>query len=330
VRLLCTLPDTDAVDNRSAALVPEFLLESGTGCDSATRVARTAAYPDDVPPLEPTFVRVRWEDGDRDADARDDAVHRFRTWLTGEEGRAVLGEQGFRSPSGAHALLDPGRVPAGFTASVRPVKSVEAAALDLTLERYRRAHGNGRVLYLLDSSGSMARVWKGTSGGPGILGQTLPGLGGEDEYGVWAVHGTGRSTHTQVLGFGTHARTEAEDKLDAVRWRDAEADPAAALEDALEFMRERGSGDDRPQLIVYLSDGEDDDRLTGKALAEVEQRARTAGVPVVTASLNSWGCDRDRPARRIADAARGSCLDTGDDLVAMLHDEVSRIGSGEE
>ncbi|MFD8149416.1 caspase family protein [Streptomyces sp. NPDC059720] len=330
VRLLCTLPDTDAVDNRGAALVPEFLLGSGVGCDSATRVARTAAYPADVPPLEPTFVRVRWEDGDRDADARDDAVRRFRAWLTGPEGRAVLGEQGFRSPSGAHALLAGGRVPDGFTASVRPVQPVEAAAMDLTLERYRRAHGDGRVLYLLDSSGSMARVWKGTSGGPGILRQTLPGLGGEDEYGVWAVHGTGRSTHTQVLRFGPHARTEAEDKLAGARWRDAEADPAAALKDALEFMRERGRGDDRPQLIVYLSDGEDDERLSGKALAEVEKQAGTAGVPVVMASLNSWGCDRDRPARRIADAARGSCLDTGDDLVALLHDEVSRIGSGEE
>ncbi|MEG8276432.1 vWA domain-containing protein [Streptomyces sp. AHA2] len=330
VRLLCTLPDADAVDNRGAALVPEFLLKSGTGCDSATRVARTAAYPADVAPLEPTFVRVRWEDGDRDADARDDAVHRFRTWLTGPEGRAELGEQGFRSPSGAHALLDPGRVPDGFTASVRRLRSVAATAMDRTLERYRDAHGPGRVLYLLDSSGSMARVWKGTSGGPGILRQTLPGLGGEDEYGVWAVHGTGRTTHTPLLGFGPHARTEAEDELDGARWRDAEADPAAALKDALEFMRERGGGDDRPQLVVYLSDGEDDNRLTGKALAEVERQAGTAGVPVVMASLNSWGCDRDRPARRIADAARGSCLDTGDDLVAVLHDEVSRIGSGEE
>lgn len=331
VRLLCALPGRGhAVDHRGAALVPEFLLKSGIGCHPVTRAPRVAAYPDDVPGLEPAFVRVRWEDGDRDAAARDDAVDRFHSWLTGKDGRTVLGERGFRSATGERDLLDAAAPPKGLTESVRPARAADPTTMDRTLVGYGNAHGPGRVLYLLDSSGSMAGRWDGPSGGPGILKQTLPGLGGEDEYGVWAVHGTGDRTHTELLKFGTHGRREAEDSLDAAEVRDAEADPRGALLDALAFMRERGSGDDRPQLIVYLTDGEDDGRLNGKALKEVLDRAGGAGVPVTMVSLSSSGCDQDSPATHIAEAGRGRCLDTGDDLVPALHDEVARTGTGEE
>ncbi|WDV53112.1 substrate-binding domain-containing protein [Streptomyces coeruleorubidus] len=330
VRLLCTLADVGAVDDRSAALVPEFLLKSGVGCHPATRAPRTAAYPDDVPGLEPTFVRVRWEDGERDADARDAEVDRFRSWLTGDEGRGVLGEQGFRSAHGERRLLDAKSAPEGLIDEVRPAGSADPSEMDTALESYGNAHGPGRVLFLLDSSGSMAGLWDGSSGGPGIIEQTLTGLGGEDEYGVWAVHGLGGRTHTDLLPFGTHSRREAERALDAARVRDAEADPSAVLPEALEFMRERGTGDERPQLIVYLTDGEDDNRLTGGELKQVVDRARTAGVPLAMVTLKNGACDRDRPGTQIAQAGRGRCLDAGDDLVPTLRDEVARTGTGEE
>ncbi|MEU9625533.1 caspase family protein [Streptomyces luteogriseus] len=330
VTLLCTLPDDDAVDDRSAALVPEFLLRSGVDCHPATRVPRTAAYPDDVPGLEPTFVRVRWDHGDRDADARDDEANRFRTWLTGAEGRAVLGEQGFRSASGERALLDAESAPDGLTDTVRPAGSADSSGLDETLEEYGNAHGSGRVLFLLDSSGSMAGLWDGPSAGPGILKRTLPGLGGEDQYGIWAVHGIEGRTHTELLRFRTHPRKDAERALGTAEVRDAEADPATALLDAMTFMRERGADDERPQLIVYLTDGEDDTRLTGDELEQVVERAGTAGVPVAMVTLNSGACDSGRPGTLIAEASRGRCLDAGDDLVPALHDEVARVGTGEE
>ncbi len=94
--LLCTLPDDDGVDSRTAALVPEFLLKSGVGCDSARRTPRMAQYPGDVPGLEPLFVRVRWQGADRDAADRDRAADGFRRWLTGEG-------DGRRSPGTASA-----------------------------------------------------------------------------------------------------------------------------------------------------------------------------------------------------------------------------------
>ncbi|OUC97038.1 hypothetical protein CA983_30985 [Streptomyces swartbergensis] len=330
VRLLCTLPDADAVDDRSVALVPEFLLRSGVDCHPATRAPRTAVYPDDVPGLEPTFVRVRWEDAVRDADARSAETDRFRSWLTGDEGRKALGEHGFRSAQGERSLLDPKSVRDGLIDEIRPADSAEPSEMDTALERYGNAHGPGRVLFLLDSSGSMAGLWDGSSGGPGIIEQTLTGLGGEDEYGVWAVHGLKGRTHTDLLPFGTHARRDAERALDAARVRDAEADPSAALLDALAFMRERGAGDERPQLIVHLTDGEDDNRLTGDGLERVLDRARAAGVPVAMVTLKNGACDRDRPGTRIAEAGRGRCLDAGDDLVPTLRDEVARTGTGEE
>ncbi|MEV5463432.1 substrate-binding domain-containing protein, partial [Streptomyces cellulosae] len=329
VRLLCTLPEDDAVDDRSAALVPEFLLKSGVGCHPATRAPRIAAYPDDVPGLEPTFVRVRWEDGERDAGARDDEVNRFRSWLTSDEGRRVLGGQGFRSAHGERRLLDPKSALQGLIDEVRPADSADPSEIDTALTRYGNAHGPGQVLFLLDSSGSMAGLWDGPSGGPGILKQTLAGLGGGDEYGVWAVHGLDGRTHTDLLGFATHRRRDAERALDAARVRDAEADPAAALLDALAFMRERGADGDRPRLIVYLTDGEDDNRLTGGDLAEVVDRARASGVPVAMVTLNSGGCDRDRPGTLVSEAGQGRCLDAGDDLVPALRDEVARTGTGE-
>ncbi|GGJ17126.1 caspase family protein [Streptomyces brasiliensis] len=327
--LLCTLPDVEAVDNSTAALVPEFLMKSGVGCDGATRVARTADYPGDVPGLEPTFVHVSWQDADRDKDARRDAVDRFRSWLTGKEGLAVFGRAGFRSASGSHPPLE-SKLGAGVR--LDPGKLLESAGrteMDTALEKYRSANGPGRVLFLLDSSGSMAGRWDGPSGGPGILKQSLGGLGPQDEYGVWAVYGSG---HTVLLPFDRHRNGEAERVLadrNKTRVRDAEADPHAALLAALDDMAGRGKDDDHPQLIVYLTDDEDDNRLKGENLTQVLDKAHQAGVPVAMVSLTSGGCDRGRPDALVSETSGGRCLDAGDDLGAGLHDEVARTGTGE-
>ncbi|NNN36793.1 solute-binding protein, partial [Streptomyces sp. S3(2020)] len=327
--LLCALPDDDAVDNRTAALVPEFLLRSGVACERTTRTPRTAQYPNDVPGVQPVFVRVRWEGADRDESARDRAAGDFRAWLTGEEGRAVFAGDGFRSTGGE--LRAP--LAAGVLVDPEPLdESAGGAEMTDVLDRYRAAHGPGRVLYLLDSSGSMAGLWEGPSGGPGLLKQSLGGLGGDDEYAVWGVSGTsGDRPYETVLPFGPHTRKEAERAVDTrARVRDAQADPHAALLAALDEMAERGTADDRPQLIVHITDGEDDTALTAGNLDDVLTRARSARIPVATVSLDSAGCDRVKPAARIATASGGRCLDAGDDLGAGLTDEVARTGTGED
>jgi hypothetical protein len=179
----------------------------------------------------------------------------------------------------------------------------------------------------------MGSLWKGASGGPGLLKQSLGGLGAQDEYGVWAVYGTTGKGYAPLLPFGRHKRADAERVLgdaDRTRVHDAEADPHRALLAALDDMAGRGTDDDRPQLIVLLTDDEDANRLTGGNLTAVLDRARAAGVPVAVASLASGGCDRGRADARIAETSGGRCLDAADDLGAGLHDEVARTGTGEE
>ncbi|MEU6256656.1 substrate-binding domain-containing protein [Streptomyces sp. NPDC047043] len=331
--LLCTLPDDTAADARTAALVPEFLLRTGVGCDRTTRSPRTAEYPGDVPGIEPTFVRVRWEDADRDESARDRAADRFRAWLAGDGGRAVFARDGFREPTGSNRpLLDPEHVARGVLRAPSPLREATGRqAMETALERYRGANGPGRVLFLLDNSGSMGGLWDGPSGGPGLLKQSLGGLGDGDEYGVWTVSGTtGDRRHQTLLPFGRRQRKDAERAVDGAKVRDAQADPHAALLAALDDMRQRGADDDRPQLIVYVTDDEDDDRLTGGDLDDVLDRARSSKVPVTMVSLVSGGCDRGEPDARISEASGGRCLDADDDLGAGLTDEVARTGTGED
>ncbi|MER7188750.1 caspase family protein [Streptomyces flaveolus] len=333
--LLCALPDDDAVDDRTAALVPEFLMRSGVGCDSARRTPRMAQYPGDVPGLEPVFVRVRWQGADRDEAARDDAAGRFRTWLTGERGREAFARDGFRSATGSRALLDDTSDDVGSDSVLRaPSPLTESAgrdAMEASLEGYRGAGGPGRVLFLLDSSGSMAGRWEGPSGGPGLMKQSLGGLGARDEYGVWAVYGEDGDPYDTLLSFGRHARKDAERTIDRVaEVRDAQADPYRALRAALDDMERRGADDERPGLIVYVTDDEDAPRLTGDRLDDVLALARAVRVPVAMVSLTGGGCDPGKPDARISEASGGRCLDADDDLGAALHDEVARTGTGED
>ncbi|MFB6810878.1 caspase family protein [Streptomyces sp. NPDC056387] len=353
--LLCTLPDDDAADERTTALLPEFLLKTAVGCDSTTRARRIAEYPVDVPGLTPTFVRVRWLSADRDRTERDNAVEGFRAWLTGRDaagkdaagktgakpaasgsaapgGLAVLGQDGFRSATSGHRLLGTGDFgaledPGQLTDTVVPSEMTKA------LKGYRDANGPGRVLFLLDSSGSMGSLWEGPGGAPGIIGQSLAGLGDRDEYGVWGVASEPGSprAYGEVLPFGRHPRKEAQAAVAAsAQVKDLEADPYRALAAALEFMGQRGTDDHRPQLIVYLTDDEDNGRLTeGNRLADLLGSPQLKRTPVVMASLDSGGCDKGRPDAVLSEASGGRCLDTKSDLVARLRDEVARTGTGE-
>jgi hypothetical protein len=351
--LLCTLPDNADTDRSTGALVPEFLMVSGIGCDRTTRTPRRAEYPDDVPGLDPTFVRVRWEDGDSDKAARDDAVRRFHEWLTGtgdtggknngdengkesgkevDNGLAVFGQDGFRAPSGARAFLAAHDSATGLISDPgRPAGAAGAEAMDTALNQYRNANGPGRVLFLLDSSGSMAGLWQGPGGAPGILKQSLGGLGTQDEYGVWSVASPGHGPYTELLSFGPHKRQDAERALDGAAVKDAEADPYGALKAALDTMAQKGRDDDRPELIVFLTDDEDNNHLTAKGrLDKLLTSSHTRRAPVVMAALDSGGCAKGRPDQRISDVSGGRCLDTKGDLVAGLRDEVARTGTGDE
>ncbi|MFE9974739.1 substrate-binding domain-containing protein [Streptomyces hirsutus] len=328
--LLCTLPDREDVDNHTAALVPEFLMRSGVGCDSTTRTRRTAQYPKDVPGVAPVFVRVSWQGADRDKEARDASAAAFQDWLTGEEGQAVFAENGFRNPYKWELLDRDTKVDGVLAASPALDRFALQDKMEEALKEYRAAGGPGRVLYLLDSSGSMTDRWKGPGGGPGLLKQSLGGLGEQDEYGVWAVADTGDRSYEELLRSGSHRRADTERVLDArARVQDAEADPRDALDAAFEAM-ERSEADNRRRLIVYITDSEDSDQLSRDRLGDILSGARRAEVPVTVVSLTNGGCNPGRPDRQITDAGKGRCLDSGDDPGTALRDEVARTGTGDE
>ncbi|WP_309505795.1 substrate-binding domain-containing protein [Streptomyces pyxinae] len=334
--LLCALPRDPAADRSTAALVPEHLLRTGTRCEARTREPRVAEYPSDVPRLALPFVRVAWAGATRDAPARRAAVERFRQWLTGPAGVAVFTADGYRPGSGEGpgagsgttappaegTLADPGPLP-----DQAPVAAVAAA-----LEGYRKARGPGRVLFLLDNSGSMQPLWDGPSGAPGIVRQAFDDLGGEDAYGVWTVSAApgAERAYTPLLALAAHARrAEAEAALARARVADLEADPYAALRSALDAMRPRNAGDDSPRLIVYVTDDEDHDRLTGARLTELLGALRAAAVPVVMASLDIGACAAGKADARIAEASGGRCVDGSEDLAAGVRAEVARTGTGD-
>ncbi|WP_301130554.1 vWA domain-containing protein, partial [Streptomyces cacaoi] len=212
--------------------------------------------------------------------------------------------------------------------------SPDAAALDTALRGYRSANGPGRVLYLLDSSGSMGDLWEGPGGAPGILKQSLSALGTKDRFGVWAVSTApgGDRPYRELLSFGSHTRAEGAEALNRARVTDHEAEPDRALEAAVRELADRGRDDDHPQAVVYLTDGEDNGRLTDDArLRGLEQAVEDEGVPLVVATLDQTGCAPGEPDARLAAAGGGRCLDPGGstDLAARLRDEVARTGSGE-
>lgn len=334
--LLCDLAAVDEVDDRTAVLVPEHLFTTGGGCESGSRAERVALYPDDVPGLDLTYVRVTWQNAQGDRDARNEAAEGFRKWLVGKDGAGIFRGDGFRAPAagGAGATAWAVKPAAGTRADTGPLAGAASGdSLDEALRTYRSANGPGSVLFLLDSSGSMGDKWHGPSGAPGILKQSLRGLGPKDEYGVWSVGEKGGASHTDLLGFGQHLNADTEATIDKrAKVEDVEADPYEALKDAWTFMAGQNTGDQHPRLIVYLTDDEEKDKLTeGGRLAELLKSARERKIPVVVVSVQQGTCDPGNPNELIAVASGGRCLDANrSDLVPALQDEVARTGSGDQ
>lgn len=95
-------------------------------------------------------------------------------------------------------------------------------------------------------------------------------------------------------------------------------------------MTDHGRDDDRPQLIVFLTDDEDGRRPGWQQqLDDLTDETREQGVPIVMAVVESGPCADGTPGRRITDAAGGRCLDAPGTLVKDLAAEVAWVGMGE-
>lgn len=350
--LMCALAGADSeLEDHTAVLVPEQVMaqfnvhadaKDRLGCDIDRLALRAPQYPADVAPLDLPFVHVTWKGADRDADARQDAVGRFHDWLIGAAGQKVFTEAGYR----ARGPGDPSASPGGTgTPAVPPATSwlvkdggalddpharydTSTGAVTAVLNRYRGALGPGRVLYLLDSSSSMDTGWTGSGRALDLLSQSLDALGPNDRYGVWTVVGD-PPTH-QLVPLDTHPDVGAVRRtVSGVRTVDRESFPGPALSAALSAMTDPQKPSGGAQLIVYITDDEDDNHLAGKVLDNLLHTIGADPVPVEWVSLAAGGgCATGKTGDRIARTSGGRCLDASSSQVSELRDDVARAGTG--
>nr|WP_223188065.1 VWA domain-containing protein [Streptomyces sp. CBMA29] len=353
--LMCALAGADPeLKDNAAVLVPEQVMtqfnnhagaKTRVGCDNNRLHLRAPQYPADVAPLDLPFVHVTWKGADRDATARKDAVGRFHTWLTGAAGQKVFTDDGYRtvggptgtasgSASGTATDTDSGAAfPGGTVMPATDPPDAQwlakyAAAVGSALDRYRHALGPGRVLYLLDKSSSMDTYWSNSAGALDLLSQSLDTFGPDDEYGVWTVVGTPPTR--QLVPLGRHSDLAGiRGKVKATKLVDEESYPGPALDAALTEMTERQKATSGAQLIVYITDDEDDGHFSGRDLPDLLARIAARPVPVEWVSLApGGGCAAGSVGAQIAKTSGGRCLNASSSQVSELRDDVARAGTG--
>lgn len=342
--LMCALAGTNPLDEQAAVLVPEQVMaqfndRTGTrdqqDCNPLGVAHRLPEYPANVGMLDLPFVQVGWQGATRDAKARLGAIDAFHGWLAGPEGQRVFTAAGYRGSTDREGTpAAPGDnswlVTDEALREPSPIgRAVSPAEVSGMLDRYRVARGPGRVLYLLDSSASMGDLWSKAGDAKDLLAQSLDPLGAKDAFGIWSVVGKGAG-YVPTVPFGANSVAAARQKLGALAVGDDEAFPELALPAALSTLKALGQGDtaDRPSLIVFLTDDEDDNHLDG-TLASLLQEVAADRIPVDWVSLASGGCSDGKTGRRIADASGGRCLDTSGSQASALRDAVAQVGTGD-
>lgn len=355
--LMCGLadPNNAALENDAAVLVPEQVMaqfnvkkdaKTRLGCDTGRLSTRAPQYPANVRLLDLPFVRVTWRGATQDAKAREQAVAAFHDWLIQPDGQKVFTDAGYRGlgpqdasaasgAAAAPAVPEPGSwlVTQGKALSdPGPIRyDMAAGAVTAALDRYRRALGPGRVLYLLDSSSSMDTKWAGSGRALDLLTQSLSAFSAQDEYGVWTVVDKDPATR-QLVPLGTHSAADTaavRSKVAGVKTLDKESYPAPALDAAVAEMTSRHKTSTGAQLIVYITDDEDDEHLDDRNLPPLLAGLKQHQVPVEWVSLASGGgCAKDKDGARIALNSGGRCLDASSSQVSELRDDVARVGTG--
>jgi hypothetical protein len=351
--LMCALAGADKeLEDNAAVLVPEQVMaqfnvhtdaKDRLGCDINQLARRAPQYPADVAALDLPFVHVTWKGADRDADARQDAVGRFHRWLMREAGQKVFTDDGYRARSAGDPSASPGGTgtPAVPSATSWLVKDggaladphsvgydTSTGAVTAALDRYRGALGPGRVLYLLDRSSSMETNWTGSGRALDLLSQSLDALGPNDRYGVWTV--VGDPPTRQLVPLDTHPDVGAVRRTIAgLRTVDRESFPGPALSAARAAMTGHQKPPGGAQLIVYITDDEDDTHLKDDALDKLLRTIAGDPVPVEWVSLaTGGGCATGKTGERIARISGGRCLDASSSQVSELRDDVARAGTG--
>lgn len=298
-------------------------LGSGIRCGNA-ETALVPFYPEDTLLIRRSFVRFDW--GDR-LGRQVRQADRFGDWLVEGGGRELLEvATGDPEPVGATEVgTEPGSA---------LVERVEA-------ER-RQVNPKGRILVLLDTSGSMEQsAGRSPDGGPertrievakDAVSQTLDLMIGDDAYGLWTFPG-GETTVRERVPVTVVADGAAIDELrSATEQALAElpvAGPTPLLAAVAEAVDElAGFDDDRRAALVVVTDGSDTGG--GPDLEDLARDVAQPGAPkVFVLAVGEADCTDD--LARVTEASGGDCLRSHfDDLDDDLRSIARVIWSGDD
>ncbi|GAA1224902.1 hypothetical protein GCM10009608_71370 [Pseudonocardia alaniniphila] len=268
-----------------------------------------ALYPSDTRGLDQQFVRLSWSEPPQRQAAAD-----FGAWLLTEPGRTAVVRTGLR-PLGPYAKGPTLTTPGIDTDAVPTMGPVPPAEWEGTLSAHDAAQRRGRVLFVLDTSGSMAtRGPEGTRSAvaAAAVSAALGGMGPRDEFGLWFFPDPAGTGHVQAVPLGAPDRARrdaAQQALNGVR----PAGNTPLFRSMIDGAAALPSDDPgRVDAVVVLTDGED--TSSGVGADAVSSALAGTGVRLVVVTIGEIRCS-DAGLTAITTATAGECVDA--DLASL-------------
>ncbi|WP_030264640.1 VWA domain-containing protein [Streptomyces violens] len=302
-----------------------------------------AYYPSGVPGLDHPLIRVAWQ-GAADAARRQAASERFADWLRRPDGgQRVITEAGYRGVNAAGRAAPPptGSPLRDSRAGVLPDVGVEPYTagqqrVAQVLAAYDTAHRPGQLLFLLDTSTSMADGGR-IAGAADAVGRALEVLGPKDTYGLWTYPRTGtaardRERPVERIRAGSSGPAAGRRLLEGLRRDDGGlVDQGAWMQEALTAAldRLRDSPAERTKAVVLVLDEDDGAGKRSAAAREALSDALAARprIPVVVLATGRGGCDA-APVRHVVEGSGGNCVAGGPGAADTLAGLVASFGTG--
>jgi len=327
----------DAPTHMSALVLPENLVYQtnvGTGAPATgsastdalpggqfghgpANVPLVAAYPTDGLVVdEATYLTLAAPASERAAAARD-----FLAEVTGPAGQATLAAAGYRSPDRASSRLTER---AGFVPTLRsePAAAVDGSVVGGARRAFEGIHQRGNTLAAIDTSGSMDLVVPGSGGKTrlqiAIAAATaaIPLFAKDSRLGLWQFSTglDGAKPYRELVPIG-----QMSDVVDGVPRQQALLTAAAGMKakgatglytTALAAFRALSAQyePDKPNQVVLLTDGQDEDKSGTLTLAELIRTLKSEYDPKHPVHIITigYGADADQDALRQISGATGS------------------------
>jgi Mg-chelatase subunit ChlD len=265
-----------------------------------------AVYPTDTLSLDEPLVTLRWRNQPSE---RAEQVDSFRRWLTDGAGRDALSGVGLRtpgSPAGDPVSERYGALPGVVLhPQVRPGEDDFKAADKLR----RDAQRPGRVLLLLDASGSMrepaamggqTRFDLAVRAAAGLTAR----LGAGDEVGIWAFQGRDQRPEPLVPIGAPTSPERIDERLAAVSPGGATPLHRAVVAG---LTAVGPAGPERASALVVLTDGTDEG--SGITAAQMLAKASGSDVRVFVVAVGSARCT-PTAIRQLIKTTGGACYET--------------------